>query len=172
MGIRIRKTFDFSKMRSATPILVSKMLNQIASLFGEDMKRGVARQVDTQNRPLRPLKIATIKAKRRKGSIMPEKALIDTNLMVGGIYTSRRATPKNMMAVVIVPKGRGAVRKGDRQQIGKYHNIGSRPMPERHFFYEPGGRDRKMPRLGKTFDILYKNTAEKIVRSAHVGSSN
>ncbi len=168
MPVKVRKTYNLDKMQSAIPREVAALINQIAGLFVVDIKEGLQRGIDVDNRGFATLKPETIRAKGRKGASRPASPLIDTGMYLEGIHIKKPgATPTNLRAVVRPPIGRGKARSGQRDIIMGYHNRGEGNLPRRKSWYEPG-MDR-MPRIRKELNRLLRQTDVKIVMSAHKG---
>lgn len=158
----ITVTYDFNKMANSVPKFMAQGINRVADVIRDDMIKGVKKGVDINGAALKGLKSATKKAKRRKGSPHPNRALWDTGLMVGGIYVNKRAKASSLVATIIVPKGRGLSKKGNRQKIGGYHNKGDSPQPKREFF-------GVAKRTEKPIDVILRRQNLNIVKAAHTG---
>lgn len=161
MAVRVHKTYNLDRMGRAIPKQMAQSINQIARLLLVDMKDGLERGLDVNNRRFIPLKDATIRSKKGPS---PASPLIDTRTYLEGIHIKKNATPTSLKAVVMPPIGRGKARSGQRSIIIGYHNRGEGNLPVRKSFYEPE-RD-KMPRVRGKIDRFLEQAGTKIVKSA------
>jgi len=132
MSVVLEKNFNLGKIHFD----LHRELNRAAGTIVKDIKNKVASGQSVSGGTLKPLKPATIKAKRKKGSPRPNVALYDTGRMAGsgskkgvggrGVFLSDPATKQNQTATISTAQ--------DRQDIGTYHNEGAGNLPKREWF--------------------------------------
>lgn len=121
-----RINYNLGRMIRGIPKRMDEAINDIADATTRDIRKGVITGVDLQGTPFEPLKPATVRAKRRKGSAFARKPLMDENRMAGGTYVQKRAKATSLSAKIVPPK--------DRAKIGAYHLKGDGNNPVREWW--------------------------------------
>mgnify|MGYP006865014394 FL=1 len=132
MSVTITKNFDLGKIHFD----LHKELNLAGGIVMKDIADNVKNGTDIKGSTLQPLKKATIKAKKAKGSPHPTRALYDTGRMAGkgsvkgvggrGVHITDRATKTKQQVTLSTAQ--------DRKDIGGYHNEGGGNLPKREWF--------------------------------------
>ena len=191
---RVSKSYNLKGLPKEIKIRAAEMLNKIADDFVKDMIQSAQRGIDVNNKPFARLSPNTIASKRLSGSPTAKNPLMDTGLLVNGIWVKKRATVGSARAIITVPG------KKKRQQIGSIHNRGGFPhkirgkgkklafvvaggkggaagvrfanevqhpgVPQRKFFYSATD---PMPRMRPKIKERMALAGKKVTKSVHVG---
>ena len=103
------------------------LFNSSADIVVNDIERGIDYGRDIDGKPMKPLKPATIRAKRKSGSKTPRIALSDKGIMKK-TYIKKKATPTNLETTITIPK------KRIEPEIGRFHHEGMGNNPVRKWF--------------------------------------
>lgn len=106
------------------------LIKEIASRIDSDSKKNIRQQITPDNTPFKALSKVTVSRKKKKGSLYPNKALIDTGIMIRAIRVKRLGLAKYEVGVA----NRG---NPSREELAYRHNIGYSnqfgPVPARPF---------------------------------------
>ena len=122
------KNFNIGAYRERVFNNLPFLLNESARIVKQTIESDTDKGIDVNGDRFKPLKTATIKAKRRKGSPHPTKPLIDKGVMKV-TYIGKRATKAKPEASLIMPK--------ESDVYGPLHNEGgyvAGQPPQREWF--------------------------------------
>ena len=151
--MKVKRTYNLDTMANAIERkYIPQMINDIADVIKQDITDGIANRKDIDNSPTKPLKEATIKAKKRKGYSDPTLPRVATSAMSGvlgsgGPYVSERAKPGKFRAIIRAAKK--AFYGGYQQKTRPWWGIAKRTE--------------------KDVDRIIRTKGIQIVKSAHTG---
>lgn len=124
---------NLKKILKNTSVTFAKQTNQNAQIVVKDIKDRVAKGIDVDERPFKPLTQFTIQEKKELGFPRPTAPLIGTGAMTGalgkgGAYITKRATNKDPLAEISAPT------KKAPYSIDHQKGIPQRGLPQRKWF--------------------------------------
>lgn len=125
--VKTRNSFNAMQYKSKLRKRFPKTLNIAAGAVVDDIKRGITYGRTIEGKAMKPLKAATIKAKRKKGSQSPRTALRDTGLMQK-VFIKSKATATNQEAQINIAK------KRLDPDIARFQHEGTSDIPQRKWF--------------------------------------
>ena len=118
--------FNSKRYRSAIQKRIPRIINLSADIVVDDIKSGITYGRDIEGSPFKPLKPATIKAKRKSGSKTPRIALSDKEVMKKTY--KKRATANNLTSFIQIAKSRLD------PNVAKFQHEGKGDLPVRKWF--------------------------------------